>query len=191
MTWDFYTALIVINLMWLCWLVIWVIASQDVKKSVYRQPAVERAIFLVLIIVGIIIARHLPYLEGHIFPPTPGTEALGALLTAAGLGWAIWARRHLGRNWSGFVTIKEDHEVVQTGPYTITRHPIYTGILLAVFGSLFALMPSYGGALCVSLALVGFAIKLHQEERALLKHFPQAYGTYKQHVRAALVPYLL
>src|SRR6185312_1899697 len=64
---------------------------------------------------------------------------IGIALLIAGLGFSIWARRRLGRNWSGTVTVKHDHELVRTGPYRWVRHPIYTGILLGFVGSTVAL----------------------------------------------------
>ena len=67
-------------------------------------------------------ARFVP--AGNLLP------VLGAIMIAAGLGFAVWARAHLGRNWSGIVTVKEGHALVRTGPYRAVRHPIYTGLLL-------------------------------------------------------------
>lgn len=60
---------------------------------------------------------------------------LGLLMVICGLAFAVWARIHLGRNWSGTVTVKEDHELIRSGPYGIVRHPIYTGLLLAIAGT--------------------------------------------------------
>lgn len=67
----------------------------------------------------------------------PATRAFwsGAVLTAAGLLFTVWARQHIGRNWSAIVTIKQEHELPTTGPYALVRHPIYTGLLLALAGS--------------------------------------------------------
>ena len=60
---------------------------------------------------------------------------LGVALAAGGIAVAFWARWHLGTNWSGMVTLKEGHQLIRTGPYRAMRHPIYTGILLALLGT--------------------------------------------------------
>ena len=64
---------------------------------------------------------------------------LGAAITVAGLLFAVWARAYLGRNWSSAVTIKQDHQLITTGPYAIVRHPIYTGILAGFLGMAIAI----------------------------------------------------
>src|SRR5215467_12702020 len=80
---------------------------------------------------------------------------VGVALTAIGLGFTVWARVQLGRFWSGTVTLKEGHELVRTGPYAVTRHPIYTGLLLALIGSAMA-RGTLGGLL--GLVLLTFGI---------------------------------
>ena len=60
---------------------------------------------------------------------------LGLIMVAAGIAFAVWARHYLGRNWSGTVTVKQDHELIRSGPYRLVRHPIYTGLLLAILGT--------------------------------------------------------
>jgi protein-S-isoprenylcysteine O-methyltransferase Ste14 len=88
-------------------------------------------------------------------------------LVLAGFAWMWWARVHLGRMWSSSVALKADHKIVRSGPYAITRHPIYTGLLLAVVGTA-AVRPSISTALGVGLFALGIVIKLRQEERLLM-----------------------
>jgi protein-S-isoprenylcysteine O-methyltransferase Ste14 len=184
-------AIACIDGLWVTWLTIWFVAALRVKPTVYRQPRWQRVLFMICILAAAIAMQQLPGLRRWLFFPGPLTEALGVSLCAAGLGWAVWARIHLGRNWSGFVTVKQDHELIQSGPYRITRHPIYTGVLLAIFGTLLALAPTYGGALGMALACIGFYIKLRQEEAVMTRTFPEAYPAYRRRVRAALVPFLI
>ena len=99
----------------------------------------------------------------------------------------VWAREHLGRNWSHSVTIKQGHELITTGPYAVVRHPIYTGFLTRFFGTAIALSQVRG--------LIGFAliflvlwVKLRMEEQWMRSQFAEAYATYA-HQTTALVPY--
>ena len=113
-------------------------------------------------------------------PPEPGG--------ATGLAFAIWARHTLGRNWSGNPTVKEGHELVETGPYRLVRHPIYTGFLLAIAGT------GIGRGQVRQLFIFGTAFvllwaKLRIEESLMLRQFPQTYPGYMKRTKA-LVPFL-
>ena len=114
---------------------------------------------------------------------------LGAAITIAGFLFAVWAREHLGRNWSRSVTIKQGHELITTGPYAMVRHPIYTGILTGFLGMAIAISQVRGFIVFVLIFLV-FWIKLRMEEQWLRSQFGETYATYA-HQTAALVPYLL
>jgi protein-S-isoprenylcysteine O-methyltransferase Ste14 len=110
-------------------------------------------------------------------------------VTIAGLLIAVWARQHLGANWSRSVTIKQDHQLIVTGPYAVVRHPIYTGILAGFLGSVIALGQVRG---IIAFVLVFFVLwyKLRMEEQWMRNQFGVTYETYAQHV-AALVPFVL
>jgi protein-S-isoprenylcysteine O-methyltransferase Ste14 len=113
---------------------------------------------------------------------------IGLALTILGLGFAVWARVHLGRFWSGMVTLKKDHELIRSGPYAFVRHPIYTGLLTAAAGT--ALARGTLAAL-MALGLVGVAcwLKIRAEEKLLTNHFGDAYRDYRRQV-AALIPFM-
>ena len=120
---------------------------------------------------------------------TPGLYewALFAL-AALGLGFTWWARLHLGTLWSGNVTRKADHHIVDTGPYGLVRHPIYTGLLLAIFSTL-ALRPNWLGLASAVLFAAGFVIKLRLEETFLMQELgAEAYTGYRRRV-PMLVPF--
>lgn len=177
--------------LWLAWALLWTVFSFGNKRSVYRQPLWQRLAYLLLGVVAAIPIYFIPALQLWMLPGWPALEIGGVLLCAAGLGFAVWARFHLGRNWSGIVTFKESHELIQSGPYAVVRHPIYTGILTAFAGTFLALAPSPGGAYCFLIVSVAFAIKMGQEERLMRQKFPEAYAAYKARVRAAIIPFVL
>jgi protein-S-isoprenylcysteine O-methyltransferase Ste14 len=110
------------------------------------------------------------------------------VMTAAGLLFSVWARRCLGTNWSGAVTIKERHELVTSGPYGLVRHPIYTGVLLAILGSAIA-VGEWQAVLAMVLASFALWRKLRLEERWMLNRFGEAYRAYCRKV-PALIPFL-
>jgi protein-S-isoprenylcysteine O-methyltransferase Ste14 len=117
-------------------------------------------------------------------PAGPVLPALGAVLTVAGLGLAVWARRHLGREWSGLVTLKEGHRLIRTGPYRTVRHPIYSGLLLAVFGTALAI-GQWRGVIAVVCNLIGLLRKVQVEETLMVRTFPE-YQEYRQRTAAPI-----
>ena len=101
----------------------------------------------------------------------------------------IWARRHLGRNWSGTVTLKENHELIVRGPYRLVRHPIYAGLLAMIIAT--AIQQGHiAGMIAVVLVFVSFWIKSSAEEELMLKQFPDQYPTYRKRVKR-IIPFLL
>jgi protein-S-isoprenylcysteine O-methyltransferase Ste14 len=122
-------------------------------------------------------------------PRTDATEIIGAASCVAGLFVAVWARRTLADNWSSDVTLKQGHELVRAGPYRFVRHPIYTGLLLMCLGSASDIgrLRAWAGT---ALVFAGFWIKLKQEEKLMLRHFPEDYPAYRKQVKA-LVPFVI
>ena len=123
-----------------------------------------------------------------IVPHEPAYQALGLVLLFAGLAFAGWARYILGDNWSGSVTLKQDHTLVQDGPYRLVRHPIYTGFLLGMLGTAIV----YGRLYCfvgVAVAAIGFKLKSLTEEAFMRNQFGPRYDQYRDEVKG-LVPYV-
>jgi protein-S-isoprenylcysteine O-methyltransferase Ste14 len=121
----------------------------------------------------------------RLVPSGPELPALGTLLVLLGLLLAVWARWHLGRNWSGIVTLKEDHTLIKSGPYRLVRHPIYSGIALALVGTALAIGAAYG-FIAMALILLGFALRIQLEEARMRDTFPE-YADYCRHT-ARLIP---
>ena len=101
-------------------------------------------------------------------------------LTAAGVAVAFWARWHLGTNWSGVVTLKEGHELIRTGPYRRIRHPIYTGILLALFGTMLEIR-EVRGLIAVAIVWISFYVKARREDSFLAQEFGERFREHAQH----------
>jgi len=122
-----------------------------------------------------------------VVPVDSALSALGLVLCAFGIIVAIWARVHLGRNWSDEPALKEGHHLVKTGPYRLLRHPIYSGVLVASVGS--ALV---GGAVWIAVLVVlilVFTYRMQKEERMLAEEFGEAFYAYKKRT-PALIPFL-
>ena len=111
----------------------------------------------------------------------------GAFLCGSGILFTWWSRQILGTNWSGAITIKKEHEHVQRGPYSVVRHPIYAGSLLALLGSAVA-MSELKGFLAVVLVFFGLLKKIGEEEIVLESHFTE-YREYELRVKK-LVPFI-
>ena len=125
----------------------------------------------------------------RIVPVGIGFTIAGLLITFVGLGFAIWARVHLGKNWSGMPTIRQEHTLTRTGPYRFVRHPIYSGLILALFGT--AIGIGYFWVFSsVLLVFVLFVIKFRMEEQFLEEEFGEEYAKYKREVKA-LIPYVI
>jgi len=127
------------------------------------------------------------FLNTRLYAWAPWEFWTAVVATAAGLGFAVWARIHIGRNWSGTVTLKENHELVTSGPYAMVRHPIYTGLLLAIVGS--ALARGDGrSVLAVVIAWLSLWRKYRIEEAWMLETFGERYAAYRRRV-PALIPF--
>ncbi len=177
--------------LWVLWAIYWGIAAIGTKAVLWREGWRSRLFYMAPVAVGIVLVssrRLMPAWLGAplIAPAAPGLYGAGVTLALCGFAIAIWARRRLGGNWSGLVTLKRDHELVRSGPYRFVRHPIYTGLLLAVIGTELAANQRRGIAI-VALILFGITRKIRIEERLMDETFGAQYAAYRAEVRA-LVP---
>ncbi|HEX6535670.1 MAG TPA: isoprenylcysteine carboxylmethyltransferase family protein [Gemmatimonadaceae bacterium] len=181
----------VIPALWIAWLLYWMVAARDVKAAQWRESprseALHRTPLWLAVILLAVRDRLPPVLHVRFLPQEPAMLVLGAIIVAAGLGFSVWARRHLGGNWSAAVTLKEEHALIRTGPYRYVRHPIYTGMLLAFLGTAVAIGEWYG-LLAFTLATSSFVLKSRMEERRLRATFPQ-YDQYRRET-SALIPFV-
>jgi protein-S-isoprenylcysteine O-methyltransferase Ste14 len=187
-----WTALAVI---WVSWILLWVIWAIGNKRSSRSESLLQNATHMVPLMLACLLlaAPKIPFnlLCGAFLPASlrGPAQPLGLVLTVVGLWLTIWSRRILGGNWSGEVAIKPDHQLIERGPYALVRHPIYTGLLLAMLGSGLA-WGEWRGLIAPLIGFVSFWWKLRQEEIWLSEHFGAAYRGYMSRTRA-LIPYFI
>jgi protein-S-isoprenylcysteine O-methyltransferase Ste14 len=176
---------------WIVFAFVWLAGAFTTKRTVRSQPLQRRWLYsIMLFLAGELLTRKLRFgfLAYRFLPASSKGSFTGLALTVAGLAFAIWARFYLGRNWSGKPTIKEGHTLIRTGPYAFVRHPIYTGISLAVLGTGIA-TGEVRGLISTLLALTAFKIKSRLEESFMTEQFGDQYGVYRHQVRA-LIPFV-
>ena len=173
-----------ISALWLLFGLYWLVSALKRKKTKQRETVLQRFGYMLPLVLGFYLlneARPLyGWFQSRFLPVGPLGEWLGVILTAAGIGVAFWARWHLGTNWSGVVTLKEGHELIRTGPYRLIRHPIYTGILLALFGTAIA-FGKVRALFAVAIVWLSFYIKARREESFLSQEFGPNFAEHKQH----------
>jgi protein-S-isoprenylcysteine O-methyltransferase Ste14 len=145
---------------------------------------------IIAMVLWIIVSSTVPGLPFLRIVPAGIQAGLGGIaLILAGLGFAIWARLHLGTNWSGQPVIRIDHELVRSGPYAIVRNPIYTGILIAIAGTTIVIGEFWALAVTLILLLV-LLVKIRMEEKFLLEEFGDSFIQYKKEVKS-IIPFIL
>ncbi|MGH9520834.1 MAG: methyltransferase family protein [Terriglobales bacterium] len=179
--------------MWIAFFVYWQVKALNAKTTQRMEPlafkVARSALFLAAIALLMFNKIPVPWLYKLLYPYSRLSFFGGAAVLAVGLLFAVWARVHLGRNWSRSVTIKEGHELVQTGPYALVRHPIYTGILVGFVGTALA-VGQVRGWVSVLFVLASFWIKLTLEEQWMREVFGAKYDEYARRVKA-LVPFVV
>lgn len=183
---------IVFAILWIGWLISWIAASFWSAPTEKRAATWPIWLSRIAVIVGAVLLLHATRRMLH--EPRlwhvgfDGAYALAAL-TLAGLLFTWWARIHLGRLWSSAITRKQDHRVVDTGPYALVRHPIYTGLILALFATA-AAQAAVTGLVGAAAVAIGLWLKARAEERFLTAELgTNAYGAYKRRV-PMLIPFL-
>jgi protein-S-isoprenylcysteine O-methyltransferase Ste14 len=177
---------------WIAFLIYWQVKAVHTKTTLRLEPAASRILrvlaFAIVIVLLSTTRIPLRWLYIHLWPVGLWPFWLGAAVTVAGILFAVWARESLGRNWSRSVTIKEDHELITTGPYAVVRHPIYTGILAGFAGMAIA-VSQVRGVIAFVLIFLALWAKLRMEEEWMRSQFGETYAAYF-HQTAALLPYL-
>ncbi len=183
------TPLTISALLWIGFVVYWNVAAANSAPSVRSESSPSRAFHQKLMLLSLLLLFvPIPWLDGRVLPVGAGWVVVGLALHVASFGFAIAARRVLGRNWSGAITQKADHELVRSGPYCFVRHPIYSAMLGMVVGT--ALVSGDVHAfLGAALMAAAYVRKIRLEERNLAELFGDAYADYRRTTRA-LIPWL-
>jgi protein-S-isoprenylcysteine O-methyltransferase Ste14 len=180
-------------MVWIIVGLVWLAASMSLKSIARAEPWGSRLFHILAIALAFLLLfdSHLPIpvLNRRFVSDTPAVWWIGFALTVAGAAIAIWARILLGANWSATVTVKQNHELMRTGPYAVVRHPIYSGFLLAMLGTAIA-FGEVRGLIAVVLAFIAWRVKSLIEERFMLDQFGEKYARYKREVKA-LIPFVL
>jgi len=188
---SYSTALKIISDCWILFAVIWMVAAFWTKQSVYQDRRGLLRYSLPLLIGAYLIfkgSRLSDPLDLRVIPHVDAIAWSGVALCIAGLLFCVWARFTLGRNWSGVVTFKGGHELIIRGPYAIVRHPIYTGILVMIVGTVIV-FGHVAGIIALPFVFWGLWIKLRYEEKLMAEKFPDQYAAYQRRVKR-LIPFV-
>jgi len=184
--------LTVAELAWAALTLVWLAGSFRTKRAVRVQSVGSRVGHICLMVVAVLLIFNertgVGVLGQRFIPDSEAVRLIGLALTMVGIALMLWARFFLGRDWSGMVTVKENHRLVRGGPYRIVRHPIYSGILLGLLGTAIVI----GEVHCLlglALTALGLRHKLSVEEQFMTERFGAEYGQYRGEVKA-LIPFI-
>ena len=181
-----------INTVWMFIGIYWAVGAVRAKPTAKRQPTLASALDIVILCAaGLLIwdpATAIGFLGHRLTSAAGWVQWLGLSATICGCAFAIWARACLGSNWSAVATVKQNHELILRGPYAVVRHPIYTGLLLALAGTAIAVgeIRTFIG---LGLGFIAFLLKSAAEERFMREEFSGEYARYSQRVRR-LIPFI-
>lgn len=185
---------------WFALLVVWLPGYFSGKRTVRRPNKVRRSIAYVFLVIGYFFLfsysgfsssapqHSLAILHIQITPQISAFGIIGLVIDVFGIAFAIWARIVLGSNWSNAIALKDNHQLVQKGPYAIVRHPIYTGMLFATFGTALTIgkLTDFIGVLFIIAAIL---IRIQDEDALMAKEFPESHPNYKQRTKK-LIPFV-
>ena len=184
------SAMRVAGFCWLAIFVLWAILAFTVKQTTGSRSDVRARIA----VWGVMLAWLILFIDEmrpgvlalRFLPMDPAIANVGLVITIVGLGFAVWARLIIGRNWGGLITVQQDHQLMRKGPYGIVRHPIYSGFMLATLGTA-VIWGEIGGLISVALIVISWGYKARLEEAFMIEQFGAEYEDYRRHVNA-LIP---
>jgi protein-S-isoprenylcysteine O-methyltransferase Ste14 len=169
---------------WIVLVIYWWLSALKTRRTVRQESFASRYGILCMLLAGYVLVfansdrydidARLGLLGRRIIARSDGLNIAAVVLTWAGIGLALWARWHLGQYWSARVTVKEDHELIRTGPYAHFRHPIYSGFALAIIGGALA-VDRWRCVVGAVLVIAAYSIKAKKEESMLAEQFGPAF----------------
>jgi protein-S-isoprenylcysteine O-methyltransferase Ste14 len=171
------------KIFWIVFFLYWMISALRSKAAKKTESSADRFSRMLQLGVSYFLlfynATPLGWLSHRFVTDTPAASLIGVTLTGLGVAFAIWARWHLGANWSAIVSIREQHELIRTGPYRRVRHPIYTGMLLAMAGTALVL-GEVRGLLAFAIVFFAFYSKARKEEDWLAREFGEKFKVHTE-----------
>jgi protein-S-isoprenylcysteine O-methyltransferase Ste14 len=175
-----------VPILWLLWLGYWWFEARNTARTKKSESLLTAVLYRGATVIGIVHIFGLKRPQTQLWPVSVPLLGIAVILMLCGFAFAIWARRHIGRFWSARVTLKEGHQLIESGPYGLVRHPIYCGLLLSMAATVITIGTVQ--SVCGYAALVGaLTFKLAAEERLLAANFGEAYKEYRKRVKA-LIP---
>lgn len=175
------------GVVWICWGVVVAVWIAGALYNARRAPRARKrslgfARWTIPVLVAWLVARRRLGIGAVSLHHEPEVIRIaGAVVLVASTGFAVWARLALGTMWSSDPVAKEGHVLHTDGPYAVTRHPIYTGLLGMLLGTALAL--DFGAWVYVLvLVAVYFELKIRSEEQLMREAFPDAYEEYRRRV---------
>jgi|SRR5215471_272821 len=182
----------VLEVLWSVWILYWFLSAAHVRRAARKESSASRSSTILITIPAVILLANTGLAVGPLsrrfVPATEVVHIIGLALTVLGLLITVWARIHLGQFWSARVSLKEDHELIQSGPYAYVRHPIYSGIFVALMGTALY-VGEYRALVAVALIFIAHRQKAKREEKLLSEQFGDSYERYRART-GSLVPKL-
>jgi len=168
----------------------WTAAAKNSAPVKSSEHWASTALHQLLINVALLLLfLRIPGLTGRWLPSSPFLAPVGIAIQAGATLLAIWARRHLGRNWSAEVSAKVDHQLIRSGPYKMLRHPIYTA-MFGIYSGVAIASGEWHALAGVGLLAIAYSRKIMLEEQTMRRVFGTEYDAYR-HDSWALIPWVL
>lgn len=174
---------VAVLVLWAVFGLYWIVAASSAKQGARGTRAMPPG----LLVVAAFVLLHV-FKTGNLAVHDVALRVVGLVLVVSGLGAAVWARIHIGRNWGMPMSRKDEPELVTSGPYRFVRHPIYAGLLLAILGT--ALANNLYWLIVLGVMGLYFGYSATVEERTMTSSFPDAYASYREKTKM-LIPFIL